>query len=128
MEAFTDAVRLRALGLGARVIDILDREIQLVLVPFGVAAEAPCIGSDIGELEELSPCVCPAQCGRNRSLRARGIVEFIIPASLIGRSGSSAFRLSTHYSVDVAHGLVLLYGIGTKALPSWDSRTRRNNL
>ena len=28
-------------------------------------------------------------------------------ASLIGRSGSSAFRLSTHYSVDVAHGLVL---------------------
>jgi len=39
VEAFTDAVRLRALGLGARVIDVLDREIQLVLVPFGVAAE-----------------------------------------------------------------------------------------
>ena len=39
MEAFTDAVRLRALGLGAGVIDVLDREIQLVLVPFGVAAE-----------------------------------------------------------------------------------------
>src|SRR4051812_14615377 len=49
-------------------------------------------------------------------------------ASLIGRSGSSAFRLSTHYSVDVAHGLVLLFGIGAKALPSWDSKTRRNNL
>ena len=31
-------------------------------------------------------------------------------------------------SVDVAHGLVLLFGIGTMALPSWDSRTRRNNL
>src|SRR5258707_13008605 len=31
-------------------------------------------------------------------------------------------------SVDVARGLVLLYGIGTRALPSWDSRTRRNNL
>jgi hypothetical protein len=39
VEAFTDAVRLRALSLGARVIDVLDREIQLVLVPFGVAAE-----------------------------------------------------------------------------------------
>ena len=39
MEAFTDAVRLRALGLGARVIDVLDREIQLILVPFGIAAE-----------------------------------------------------------------------------------------
>ena len=39
-----------------------------------------------------------------------------------------AFRLSTHYSVDVAHGLVLLYGIGTKAVPSWDSKTGWNNL
>ena len=27
------------LGLGARVIDVLDREIELVLVPFGIAAE-----------------------------------------------------------------------------------------
>ena len=33
-----------------------------------------------------------------------------------------------HCSVDVAHGLALLFGIGTKALPSWDSRTRWNNL
>src|ERR1700716_1573556 len=31
-------------------------------------------------------------------------------------------------SVDVAHGLVLLFGLGTKALPSWDSKTRWNNL
>jgi len=30
--------------------------------------------------------------------------------------------------VDVTRGLVLLFGIGTKALPSWDSKTRRNNL
>ena len=41
-------------------------------------------------------------------------------ASLIGRLGSSAFRLSTNSSVDVAHGLALLFGLGTKALPSWD--------
>ena len=34
-----------------------------------------------------------------------------------------------HYcSVDVARRLVLLSGIGTKALPSWDSKTRWNNL
>ncbi len=31
-------------------------------------------------------------------------------------------------SVDVAHGLVLLFGIGSEALPTWDSRTRGNNL
>src|SRR3984893_12747903 len=39
-------------------------------------------------------------------------------------------RLQTihHCNVDVAHGLVLLFGIGTRALPSWDSKTRRNNL
>src|SRR6202521_5436079 len=49
-------------------------------------------------------------------------------ASLIGRLGSSAFRLSTPAMFDVAHGLVLLFGIGTRALPSWDSRTRWSNL
>src|SRR6266852_1090644 len=38
------------------------------------------------------------------------------------------FQTIHHYSVDVAHGLALLFGIGTKALPVWDSRTRRNNL
>ena len=32
------------------------------------------------------------------------------------------------FGVNVAHGLVLLFGIGAKALPSWDSKTRRNNL
>jgi hypothetical protein len=49
-------------------------------------------------------------------------------ASLIGRLGSSAFRLSTNSSVDVVHGLSLLFGLGTKALPSWNSKTRWNNL
>ena len=42
------------------------------------------MGSDIGQLEELSPCVCSAQCGRNRSLRARGIVELVVPAIGVG--------------------------------------------
>ena len=42
--------------------------------------------------------------------------------------GGKRFQTIHHYSVDVAHGLVLLFGIGTRALPSWDSKTRRNNL
>jgi hypothetical protein len=42
--------------------------------------------------------------------------------------GVKRFQTIHHCSVDVAHGLALLSGIGTKALPSWDSRTRRNNL
>src|SRR5258705_11183515 len=42
--------------------------------------------------------------------------------------GVKRFQTIQHCGVDVAHGLVLLFGIGTKALPSWDSKTRRNNL
>src|SRR5664280_3819153 len=38
------------------------------------------------------------------------------------------FQTIHHCSVDVARGLALLFGLGTKALPSWDSRTRWNNL
>src|ERR1700731_1612580 len=42
--------------------------------------------------------------------------------------GVKRFQTIHHCSVDVARGLVLLFGIGTKALPAWDSRTRWNNL
>ena len=38
-------------------------------------------------------------------------------ASLIGRFRSSPFKLSTTSVVGVAHGLALLFGIGTEALP-----------
>ena len=37
VEALTDSVRLWALGLGAAVIDVLDREIELVIVALGSA-------------------------------------------------------------------------------------------
>jgi hypothetical protein len=42
--------------------------------------------------------------------------------------GVKHFQTFHQCGVDVARGLVLLFGIGTKALPSWDPRTRRNNL
>src|SRR4051794_37086411 len=42
--------------------------------------------------------------------------------------GVKRFQTIYQHSVDVAHGLVLLFGIGARALPSWDSKTRRNNL
>jgi DNA-binding beta-propeller fold protein YncE len=41
-------------------------------------------------------------------------VEWGTSASLIGHSGSSAFRLSTDCGVNVARGLALLSGLGTK--------------
>ena len=42
--------------------------------------------------------------------------------------GVKHFQTIRRCSVDVTHGLVLLFGIGTKALPSWDSKTRWSNL
>ena len=42
--------------------------------------------------------------------------------------GVKRFQTNLRCGVDVTHGLVLLFGIGTKALPSWDSKTRWNNL
>src|SRR6201982_44431 len=38
VEPLNDAIRLRALGLGARMVDILERQIELVFVVLGVAA------------------------------------------------------------------------------------------
>src|SRR3974377_2166000 len=40
----------------------------------------------------------------------------------------SRFQMIHQCCVDVAHGLALLFGIGTRAVPSWGPRTRRNNL
>src|SRR6516225_4574314 len=50
----------------------------------------------------------------------------LMSASLIG--GVKRFQAIRHCGVDVARGLVLLSGLGARALPSWDPRTRWNNL
>src|SRR5262249_40092794 len=42
--------------------------------------------------------------------------------------GVKHFQTIHRCSVDVAHGLVLLSGISTKAFRSWDSKTRWSNL
>jgi hypothetical protein len=42
--------------------------------------------------------------------------------------GVKRFQAIHHCGLDVARGLVLLYGLGARALPSWDPRTRWNNL
>jgi hypothetical protein len=44
------------------------------------------------------------------------------------RFGVKRFQTIHEGSVDIAHGLALLFGIGTKALPAWGSRTKWNNL
>ena len=69
---------------------------------------------------------CSAKC------RFWHIASFRVGA-LNGRFSNRPFGVKRsqtfhQHSVDVAHGLVLLFGIGTKALPSWDTKTRWNNL
>ena len=41
MEAFDNAIGLRAFGLGTAVVDVLDRQVQLILMALGVAAVLP---------------------------------------------------------------------------------------
>jgi hypothetical protein len=50
------------------------------------------------------------------------------PPIPIRTSGVKRFQTIHYHGVDVARGLVLLFGIGTKALPLWDSKTRWSNL
>src|SRR4051812_39563613 len=62
---------------------------------------------------------------------AAGSAETACPqmsASLIGRLGSSAFRLSTATVSMSLTGSCFSSESAPGALPSWDSRTRRNNL
>ncbi len=52
VEALADAIGLRALGLGARVIDVLDREIELVFMPLRIATIfAAAIGQNAQQLD-----------------------------------------------------------------------------
>src|ERR1035437_4251889 len=77
--------------------------------------------------------------GQSLRFRYARVTSALPPEADIGRHlfdvrfsnrpfGVKHFQTNHHYSVDVARGLVLLFGIGTKALPSWDSKTRWNNL
>jgi hypothetical protein len=41
MEALADSIRLRALGLGAAVVDVFDRNVELVFVALGNKNSVP---------------------------------------------------------------------------------------
>src|SRR5664279_5698139 len=75
-------------------------------------------------VRSLFAAVHESACGTKRTIAAlQHFVRFSNRPFWVKR-----FQTMHHCSVDVARGLVLLFGIGTKALPSWDSKTRRNNL
>src|SRR6266576_1503335 len=66
----------------------------------------------------------PSTHGTNRKCQNASTMS----ASLIGHSGSSAFRLSTTTVSMSLTGSCFSSESAPGALPSWDSRTRRNNL
>jgi hypothetical protein len=77
-----DAIRLRALGLGARMVDILERQVELIFVVLGVAAIlAPLLASndaqngELGERERGSDYMAKApKLNRIRAWAARWVV------------------------------------------------------
>ena len=55
VEALTNTVGLRALGLGARVVDVLDRKIELIFVPLRIAAVlAAAVGQHAQQLDFMA--------------------------------------------------------------------------
>ena len=71
----------------------------------------------------MSPTVIQAGKVTTLAILGLGYVRFSNRPVWVKR-----FQTIHHSSVDVACGLALLFGLGTLALPSWGSRTRRNNL
>jgi hypothetical protein len=74
VEALTDAIGLRALGLGARVVHVLDREVGFILVPLRVAGIlAAAVGQqpqqpDLLAVEEGEDAIVEEIGGRDRRL------------------------------------------------------------
>src|SRR3984893_4075028 len=78
------------------------------------SAETSAIPWVAGPAAKFLNGVSPDLGEKSKERRSKSKHVIKMSASLIGHSGSSAFRLSTNSSVDVAHGLALLFGIGTR--------------
>ena len=92
----------------------------------GSPTGSPCVGNALSSPGRLANSVAAREFDQDKLLHSPR-------RTIFGRFsnrpfGVKHFQTIHHCSVDVVHGLVLLFGIGTKALPVWDSRTRRNNL
>ena len=104
------------------------------------AAQYSNAGSDPGQNENHMTALSvldlsPVSAGSSGAQALRNSIDLAALADKLGyvRFSNRPFEVKHfqtihHCSVDVAHGLALLFGIGTMALPLWDSRTRWNNL
>jgi hypothetical protein len=87
VEALADAVSLRALGLGPRVIDVLDRKVKLIFVSLRVATIlAAAVGQyaqklDVVLLEQRQHPIIEQICRRDRCL---AVIELGAKASFKG--------------------------------------------
>jgi hypothetical protein len=125
MESFTQALRQLSFIEGQNLaIELRYAREGLQQLP-ELAAELVLANVDVlATFGDLTPKIAQQATGTKRT--SQDVGQFVRFSNR--PSGSSAFRLSTNSNVDVAHGLALLSGLGTKALPSWDSKTRWNNL
>src|SRR6266516_7118795 len=112
VEAFADAVGLRALSLGARMIDVLDREIELVLVPFGIAAE---LAAAVGEhAQQRSASARALPTSNTPSLRALTNREYEVLALLASGHPMKriAYRLGITYRAVTIHKYRVMERLG----------------
>src|SRR5262245_37648822 len=104
VEALADAVGLWALGLGSRMIDVLDRKIELILVPLGIAAVlAAAVGQHTYELYVVAleqrdrPVI--EQVGR----RDRGLAIVELGAGHLGIGVDEGLLVDPSDPLQVAH-------------------------
>jgi hypothetical protein len=102
---------------------------------FAIAVSLPCFSKRQAKVWQL-PTARPSRARSPIPASPLAVADddYVKPAdSQFGRFSNRPFEVKhfqtiRHCNVDVAHGLALLFGIGTRALPSWDPRTRWNNL
>ena len=106
----------------------MTRSLALALNGLGLYAIALVLAAAFAAQLLLGELPCPL-CLLQRIQFALLAIGPILNVGFSNRPfGVKRFQTIHQHSVDVARGLALLFGIGTRALPLWDSRTRRNNL
>jgi len=103
VEALTDSVRLRALGLGAGVINILDCEVELILMALWIATIfAATVGQhaqqpNVMAIEQRDHLVIEKIGGRDRRLAVIGL-----GASDLGISIDEGLLIDASHSLQLA--------------------------
>lgn len=92
MKAFADAVCLRAVSFGARVLDVVDREVQLIIMPLWTATK---LGATVRQdAQQTYASDLPASAERGHSA---GLPQCLDRIKVVGRD----------FAVSINEGLLI---------------------